>query len=194
MLRRKHSAFGLLALPPWVNQEWLFHFHPTTYCIAGCLSKFHWPASPEVSHYITTIIRAKTQSSVRVLWNCLITNLKERSAPLLKVILPAVIFKSPVYPLLLCFINHNTLLLLPGLFIMRIHPWQSAANKWIYLEVFRGCWISSKMYWWLFLNSMCLNFDRKLFQVSLLRVSLLNPPFGIWLKHQSFLRALANWH
>lgn len=68
------------------------------------------------------------------------TKLKEMAVPLLKVILRAVI-SSPIYPLLLII----TLLLQPGLFIMRIHTWQSAVNKWIYLEVFSAYWISSKM-------------------------------------------------
>lgn len=186
MLRRKHSAFGVLAFPHWVNQEWLFHFHSTTYCVAGCLLKFYWPGNPEVSlHHCCNKGKDPEQGKSPV--KLFATKLKEMGAPLLKVILPAVILRSPMYLLLLtitlCY------------FILFSLSWESIhvrvqSNKWIYLEIFSGCLVSSTMYWWLFLNNMCLNFDRQLFQVSL--VSLLNPPFGMWLKHQSFLRPLTD--
>lgn len=48
--------------------------------------------------------------------------------------------RSPMYPLLLCSLDHNnTLLLHPGFCLMTSHPWQGAVNKWIYFEIFSGC-------------------------------------------------------
>lgn len=52
--QREIFCFWVTALPPGVNQEWLFHFHPATYHLAACLSKSHWLAQ-SLKSYITSL-------------------------------------------------------------------------------------------------------------------------------------------
>lgn len=156
--QREIFCFWVTALPPGVNQEWLFHFHPATYHLAACLSKSHWLAQ-SLKSYITSLPeqgqrpRAQGKSPVKLLGHeavgngCHITqgywlepNFHLQATPVSSTSCLQCFARSPMYPLLLCSLNHNnTLLLHPGFSLMTSHPWQSAVNKWIYFEIFSGC-------------------------------------------------------